>query len=299
MTGINNLNTSNIFSILEKSRYYFQQAEQNKPLKKILDNKVVANIFFEDSTRTRFSFEIAAKKLGADVINFSPESSSVNKGESLLDTLKTFESLGVDFAVIRHSDDELIQKLSTKLKFHIINAGAGKEEHPSQSLLDIFTIQQEFKDFKNLKVGICGDIKTSRVAKSNIKLLDKLGIETFLSGPDYFLPKLSALPQSCEIKDFDQIIPSIDVLMFLRIQNERHSIKDWNIDDYHINFGLSDARVNMLKNTAIFMHPAPVNRGVEIADHLIEHEKSRIFKQMKNGVFVRMAIFDWLLENSK
>lgn len=252
-------------------------------------------MFFEDSTRTKFSFEVAEKRLGAHVLNFSKESSSMNKGESLYDTLKTFESLGLDIAVIRHSDDHYIESLKDKFKFRVINAGAGKYEHPSQSLLDLFTIKQEFGSFKDLTVTICGDVQTSRVAKSNIAAFQKLGIKTILSGPPMLLPSEDKVPEGCAVMSLDKALPESDVVMLLRIQHERHETFELSTERYNELYGMNESRVQKMKEKAIIMHPGPFNRGVELTDDIVEHEKSRIFKQKANGVFARMAILDWLI----
>jgi aspartate carbamoyltransferase catalytic subunit len=208
--------------------------------------------------------------------------------------LKTFESLGVDIAIIRHSDDRFINGLKDKFKFSVINAGAGKFEHPSQSLLDLFTIKEEFNTFDNLIVTICGDINSSRVAKSNITALGKLGVKVLLTGPEELLPKEDDLPAHCELSTLDQAVKISDVVMLLRIQHERHETFELSTEDYNDQYGLNDKRVKMMKENAIIMHPGPVNRDVEIKTHLVEHTQSRIFKQMENGVYTRMAILDWI-----
>lgn len=239
---------------------------------------------------------MAAKRLGAHVLNFTSGDSSLSKGESLYDTLKTFESLGVNTAIIRHKDDNYINdiKENNKFKFNIINAGAGKFEHPSQSLLDLFTIQQEFGSFKGITVAICGDINSSRVAKSNIAAFKKLGVKVLLTGPELLLPSASKLEAHCELCSIDQAIKQADVVMFLRIQHERHQTFELSTNDYNSDFGLNHERIKKLKKSTIIMHPGPVNRDVEILSELVEHKTSRIFKQMENGVYTRMAILDWI-----
>lgn len=259
-------------------------------------DRVAANIFFENSTRTKFSFEVAQKRLGAHVINFDEKSSSLAKGESVADTLKTFEALGVDIAVVRHMDDQFINSLKGRFSFSVINAGAGKFEHPTQSLLDLFTIKEEFGSFENLTVTICGDIKSSRVAKSNILALGKLGVSVILSGPEALLPKSEDLPPHCELMGLDEALKLSDAVMFLRVQHERHQTFELPIENYNAKHGLNDERLKKLKAGGIIMHPGPVNRDVEIQSDLVECERSRIFKQMENGVYTRMAILDWLTE---
>ncbi len=285
-----------ILSILERAAFFSNQIKNNKPFDKTLENQVVANLFFENSTRTRFSFEVAAKRLGANVLNFDAESSSLAKGETLYDTLKTFESLGIDIAIIRHSDDSYIESLRGKHGFNVINAGAGKFEHPSQSLLDLFTIKEEFGTLENLTITICGDINNSRVAKSNINALKKFNSKVILTGPPELMPKESELQDHCSILPLDEAIKVSDVLMLLRVQHERHDLFEVKTEDYNRLYGLNDKRISKLKENAIVMHPGPFNRDVEIEGHLVEHEKSRIFKQMENGVYTRMAILEWIMK---
>lgn len=292
LTSVNLLDTQHILSIFERADYFSKLTNNNQL--DILKGKIVANLFFENSTRTRFSFEIAAKKLGADVINFHSESSSIAKGETLLDTLKTFEALGVDTAIIRHSDDAFIESVKDKFKFNVVNAGAGKKEHPSQSLLDLFTMKQEFGDLSKLKILICGDILSSRVAKSNISALEKFGAKIYLAGPKDLLPSVDELPENCELSSIDEALKVADVAMFLRIQHERHHLVEVNLDTYNSDYGLNSERIKLLKPSAIIMHPGPFNRDIEISSELIECEQSRIFKQMENGVFTRMAILEWM-----
>lgn len=229
------------------------------------------------------------------VLNFDKESSSVAKGESLYDTLKTFESLGVDLAVVRHPDDRFVLGLKNQMQFSIINAGAGKYEHPTQSLLDLFTIQEEFGDLKELTVTICGDINSSRVAKSNMNAFHKLGLKVNLCGPEMLLPSKDELLTGQNLAHIDEVIAETDVLMLLRIQHERHETFELDTQNYNQEFGLNHARIKRLKPHGIIMHPGPVNRDVEISSELVEHPQSRIFKQMQNGVYTRMAILDWLL----
>lgn len=286
----NDLTRDDILSILEKAHFFSQQTQ----FKKSYSNKVVANLFFENSTRTRFSFEIAEKKLGADVINFIAESSSLAKGESLEDTLKTLQAIGVNVAVVRHSDDYLLHNLKNSTELSLINAGAGKKEHPSQGLLDLLTIQQEFGTLDNLKIAIVGDVKYSRVAGSFMGYTKNFNSKVYICGPEQVIPNQEDLPEHCELANLDDIIDQVDVLMLLRIQTERHVGLEINKEDYLPYYGLNHERIAMMKEKSIIMHPAPVNRGVEIASDLVEHSKSRIFKQMSNGVFTRMAILEWV-----
>jgi aspartate carbamoyltransferase catalytic subunit len=280
---------------MERASYFSQKIKSKEPFEKTLQDQVIANLFFEHSTRTRFSFEVAAKRLGASVLNFDAENSSIAKGETLYDTLKTFEALGIDVGIIRHSDDSYIESLKETHAFSIINAGAGKFEHPSQSLLDLYTILDEFKTLENLTITICGDISNSRVAKSNIEALKKFNSKIILSGPEDLLPKKSELDDHCEVMNFDDAIKCSDVVMLLRVQHERHSLYDLDTTTYNKDYGLNDERIMLMKPNAIIMHPGPFNRDVEISSQLVEHKQSRIFKQKENGVYTRMAILEWIL----
>lgn len=254
----------------------------------------VSNLFFEDSTRTKTSFDIAERKLGLKVVPFDTSHSSVNKGESLYDTVKTLESLGVDLVVIRHNKDRFYDELQT-INIPIINAGDGRGNHPSQCMLDLVTIYQEFGKFDDLKIGIVGDVKHSRVANSNAEALRKLGAKVYFSGPENWFDE-GALINGTYLP-FDELIKEVDVLMLLRIQHERHDAKmSFSAEEYHKKYGLTKEREKNMKPTAIIMHPAPINRGVEIDTDLVECERSRIFKQMENGVYARMAILKNALE---
>ena len=253
-------------------------------------NKKVVTLFYENSTRTHYSFQCALMNLGINVIQCNTSSSSVQKGESLYDTVRTFESLGVDGVVIRHSQDEYFKELEG-IKIPIFNGGDGKANHPTQSLLDLMTIYEEYGSFKGLKCCIVGDIVHSRVAHTNIEIMQRLGMEVYISGPEEFNDN------SGKFIPFDQAIKEMDVIMLLRVQFERHQEQmSLSIEDYHKQYGLTIERVKQMKNNAIIMHPAPVNRGVEISDDVVECEKSRIFKQMTNGVYIRMAVISEAME---
>lgn len=253
--------------------------------------KIVANLFFEPSTRTQYSFNTAEEKLGMKVINFNAQASSMQKGETFYDTVKTFESFGIDAVVIRDRQDEYYKQLQGRINIPILNAGDGKKDHPTQSLLDLMTIRQEFGHFDDLKIAIVGDVKYSRVAHTNIEVMQRLGMRCFISGPEEYRD-----PQYDYI-DFDQAVKDMDVIMLLRVQHERHEqAMSLTQQEYHARYGLTLERVKAMKDTAIIMHPAPFNRGVEIADEAVECEKSRIFKQINNGVFVRMAVLKRAME---
>lgn len=254
----------------------------------------VSNLFFEDSTRTRVSFEVAQRKLGLHVIPFDAQSSSVNKGESLYDTIKTIEAIGIHLAVIRHKKDRYYDEL-INADLAIINAGDGIGQHPSQSMLDLMTIKQEFGAFEGLTVGIVGDVKHSRVANSDADALRKLGSKVHFSGPEHWFGQGEMMNGT--FRNLDHLIPEVDVLMLLRIQHERHSAPmKMSNSEYLTKYGLTKEREQRMKPGAIIMHPAPINRGVEIDSDLVECERSRIFKQMENGVYARMAILKDALE---
>lgn len=248
------------------------------------ERKLVANLFFEPSTRTHYSFASAQHQLNCCVENFSASGSSVEKGESLYDTVKTFEAIGFDAVVIRHKKDEYFKELE-EIKIPILNAGDGKGNHPTQCLLDLLTIYQEFHTFKGIKVAVIGDVAHSRVAHSIKEALALLGGETRFGGPKEYMDDFD------QYADIDDLIPWADVVMMLRVQHERHEMA-MNLSDaqYLQRYGLTKERYANMQNHAIIMHPAPVNRGVEIDHDLVESEKSRIFKQMSNGVLVRKAV---------
>ncbi|MBD7936790.1 MULTISPECIES: aspartate carbamoyltransferase catalytic subunit [Cytobacillus] len=258
-------------------------------------NKVfIANLFFENSTRTKCSFEVAERRLGLDIIPFEVSTSSVSKGETLYDTVRTLEAIGVQLAVIRHHENCYFDQLIGKTKSAIINAGDGCGHHPTQSLLDLLTIKQEFGSFKGLKVAIVGDLRHSRVARSNAESLNRLGANVIFSGPEIWFDQ--SMAQHGQYVSIDQAVKEADVIMLLRVQHERHEGSIWDAEKYHKAFGLTLEREKMMKKSSIIMHPAPVNRGVEIADSLVECGRSRIFKQMKNGVFIRMAVLKRIIE---
>ncbi|NCU16215.1 aspartate carbamoyltransferase catalytic subunit [Pallidibacillus pasinlerensis] len=256
----------------------------------------VANLFFEPSTRTKSSFEVAERKLGLEVVPFEAGSSSVLKGETLYDTVRTLQSIGVNAVVIRHEQDRYFDELKN-CSIPIINGGDGCGNHPTQSLLDLLTIKQEFGTFKDLKVSIIGDIRHSRVARSNATALTRLGAKVSFSGPEaWFDESMKAYGPYVEI---EEAISEADVVMLLRIQHERHGhTLGLTKEQYHETYGLTVERERKMKEKSIIMHPAPVNRDVEIASELVECRRSRIFKQMQNGVYVRMSVLKKILETN-
>lgn len=269
------------------------QSIKDKEIIPLVENKIIANLFFEPSTRTHYSFAIAEARLGCKTVDFSPNSSSMKKGETFYDTIKTFESFGVDGLVIRDAKNQWYKELIDKIKVPIINAGDGSADHPTQTLLDLLTIKQEFGKFEGLKVLVVGDISHSRVAHSNILNMRRLGMEVFVSAPDIFKDN------QYNYVDFDEYISKVDVINMLRIQNERLE-KDckYNVQQYNKEFGLNNERLRKMKPNAIIIHPAPFNRNVEINDDVVESKPSRIFKQISNGVYVRMAVLLTILKGN-
>ena len=252
--------------------------------------KIIGNLFFEPSTRTHYSFDTAALRLNCKTINFDTTNSSLKKGESLYDTVKTFESFGCNALVIRATENEYYNNFPGKINIPIINGGDGTGNHPSQSLLDLLTIRQEFNKFEGLNIAIVGDIKHSRVANTNIEVMRRLGMNVYVSGPEEFKN------EQYEYTPLDHIIDKLDIIMLLRVQNERlEKQMSISVEEYHQKYGLNMEKVSKMKSNAIIMHPAPFNRNVEIADDVVECSRSRIFKQIENGVYVRMALLSMVL----
>lgn len=289
--SLSSFSHDDLFSLIQRAQYFHLHFHQLDKINLLLKNRIFANVFYEPSTRTRCSFEIAAKRLGADVVNFVPENSSVKKGETVYDTLRSLESLGVDSIVFRHADDHILDQLSSSLNVPLINAGAGKNEHPTQGLLDLLTLFQEFEKLEGLTIAVCGDIKHSRVAGSLMVAAKIFGIKIYLCGPEALIPDVTG--PHVEKAAFDKILPEVDAVMMLRIQLERHESLELDAKSYHQQFGLNPERQLRMKDNAIILHPGPFNRGVEISDELVEHPQSRIFKQMNNGVAARMAVLEW------
>lgn len=269
----------------------FNTAERYRQYEHTINHQLfVANLFFESSTRTKMSFTVAQRRLGLEVLDFSPHTSSMTKGETLYDTVKTFESIGADMLVIRHSSDVWMDEIEPFINIPVINAGAGKAEHPTQSLLDTYTIYQEFGRIEDVNVVIVGDIKHSRVARSNAQLLSKLGANVYFSAPPPLMDDALGFPNIT----IDEAVHISDCLMLLRVQHERHE-QSLSTLSYLKTYGLTIEREKKMKDHAVILHPAPVNRGVEMDSRLVECARSRIFKQMSNGVYIRMAIMAKLL----
>ena len=278
------------------------QLTERATVKKLptLRGRTVVNLFFEDSTRTRTSFELAAKRLSADVINFSAKGSSVSKGETLKDTALTLEAMGSDAVVIRHSWSGAPVNLARWIQGSVINAGDGTHEHPTQALLDAYTMRQRHGRIEGLRVTIVGDVLHSRVARSNVLLLNTLGADVTLVAPPTLLPVgVEAWP--CETSyDLDAVLPKSDVVMMLRVQRERMGAAYFpSSREYSRRYGLDVRRVTTLKDDAIVMHPGPMVRGMEIAPEVADSVRSTITEQVANGVSVRMAVLYLLLGGSE
>jgi aspartate carbamoyltransferase catalytic subunit len=302
LLSIADLNKSEAISILDTATELARVSDGAVKKLPTLRGRTIVNLFAEDSTRTRISFEAAAKRLSADVINFSAKGSSVSKGESLKDTAMTLQAMGADAVVIRHSASGAPQRLADSqwMSGSVINAGDGTHEHPSQALLDAFTIRKHLgmgaSDLAGLNVAIVGDILHSRVARSNVLLLALLGAKVTLVAPPTLLPVgIQNWPATVSY-DFDSVIPHVDVVMMLRVQQERMSDLFFpNAREYSRYFGLNGERMASMKSGAIVMHPGPMNRGLEISAEVADSARSVITEQVTNGVSVRMAILYVLL----
>jgi aspartate carbamoyltransferase catalytic subunit len=264
----------------------------------LLDGRTVMNLFFEDSTRTRTSFELAARRLGAVVVNFDIARSSTSKGETLEDTLATLEAMEADAFIVRHKDNGTPARCAAHARrAAIVNAGDGNHAHPTQGLLDLLTIRDHRKDIDGLNVTICGDVRHSRVARSDIDGLAALGAgEIRICGPAPLLPERAEFPGCRIVEDFDTALANADVIIMLRLQKERmESALGLGEADYFAAYGLTPARLAKARKGALVMHPGPMNRGIEIADAVADGPQSVILEQVANGIFVRMAVLAELL----
>lgn len=264
-----------------------------RPIPKVpaLRGKTIASMFFEDSTRTRTSFETAAKRLSADIMNFSASSSSLSKGESLRDTVETIEAMGVDAIVVRHGSSGVPEQISRWASASVINGGDGWHAHPTQALLDVYTIREEGRSFEGMNIAIVGDISHSRVARSNIEAFRLLGAEVTLVAPPTLLPPYVETLGAKVSNDLDAVLADTDVLYLLRMQHERmNQALVPSLGEYHRAFGLTPARAKKMSDSALIMHPGPMNRGIEISPEVIEDPRVRVLNQVTNGVIVRMAV---------
>jgi aspartate carbamoyltransferase catalytic subunit len=291
LVGLRDLSRQELEFILDTAKGFEEISTRSIKKAPPLRGKVVVNMFFEDSTRTRNSFSLAAGRLSADVIEFTKKSSAVNKGETLVDTARNLEAMGVDIVVIRHNAGGAPKLLSRSINACVVNAGDGYNEHPTQALLDIYTIRQARGSLEGLKIGIVGDISHSRVARSNIYAMTKLGAEVTLIGPPTLMPaRICDLPVKVSYS-LDAVIEELDVINMLRIQFERMGGNPFpSVREYSHYFGLTVERMQRAKSDIIVMHPGPMNRGVEIESEVADGPNSVILRQVSNGVAIRMAV---------
>ena len=291
------LSSTDINTILDTAESL--RSVTDRPIKKLptLRGRTVCNLFYEASTRTRISFELAAKRLSADVINFSADSkSSVAKGESFKDTAWTLEAMGVDAIIVRHGSSGAPHQLSQWVKASVLNAGDGQHEHPTQALLDLYSIREHFKDLEGLKVAIVGDVLHSRVARSNVKGLVTMGADVTLIGPPTLIPPQAATWGARIGYDFDEVLEDIDVCYLLRVQKERQSEQLFpSLREYAALWGLDSRRLARMKPDVLVMHPGPMNRGVEIGADVSESPRSIVLDQVANGLAVRMSLLYLML----
>ncbi len=291
LVGLRDLSRQELEFILDTAKGFEEISTRSIKKAPTLRGKVVVNMFFEDSTRTRNSFSLAASRLSADVIEFTKKSSAVNKGETLIDTARNLEAMGVDIVVIRHNAGGAPALLARSINACVVNAGDGFNEHPTQALLDVYTIRQARGSLEGLKVGIVGDISHSRVARSNIYAMTQLGAEVTLIGPPTLMPaKVRDLPVKVSYS-LDEVIEELDVINMLRIQFERMGGNPFpSVREYSHFFGLTVERMQRAKKDILVMHPGPMNRGVEIESEVADGPNSVILKQVANGLAIRMAV---------
>lgn len=299
LLGIEGLGAGDIEKIFRLAGKYIDTKKNRlKPAASLpFKGKHLFNLFFENSTRTLTSFEVAAKRMGAEVTNFNISASSFAKGESLKDTIYTLSAMEPDFLVVRHGQSGMPARIAAMTKCAVINAGDGCHEHPTQALLDGFTILQSKSRLKGLKVAICGDILHSRVARSNILLLNKMGAEVRVAAPPTLMPMGVEALGVTPYLSFEKAITGVDVIILLRLQKERMQGAYMPSEaEYHYTFGLTRQRLQLAKKDAIVLHPGPINRGVEIDEDVADDPKhSMILRQVKNGVAVRQAVLEWLV----
>lgn len=291
LLGLEELSADEIRFVLDTAASLKEVSTRSIKKVPALRGRVVVNAFFEDSTRTRNSFSLAAQRLSADVIDFTEKGSSVSKGETLIDTARNIEAMGIDILVVRHSAAGSAQLLSRTLNCSVVNAGDGAHEHPTQGLLDLYTIRERFGRIEGLKVAIVGDIANSRVARSDLWGLTKLGAEVTLVGPTTLLPRAFEQLGARVEHDLDRVVGTADVIYMLRVQNERMKSAQFpTVREFTKLYGLTWDRFQRCKKDVFVMHPGPMNRGVEIQSDIADGSQSGILKQVENGLAVRMAV---------
>jgi aspartate carbamoyltransferase catalytic subunit len=291
LLGLEDLTAEEILFALDTAASFKEVSTRSVKKVPALRGRVVVNAFFEASTRTRTSFELAAQRLSADIIDFSEKGSSVSKGETLIDTARTIEAMGIDVIVIRHPAAGAAELLSRSIKCSIVNAGDGAHEHPTQGLLDLYTIRERFGKVAGLKVAIVGDIANSRVARSNLWALTKLGAQVIFVGPPTLLPKSFEQFGARVVHDLDAVIGEVDVVNMLRVQFERIKSSQFpTVREFTSMYGLTWDRFQRCKKDVFVMHPGPMNRGIEIQSDIADSPSSGILQQVTNGLAIRMAV---------
>ncbi|MBV8150969.1 MAG: aspartate carbamoyltransferase catalytic subunit [Candidatus Eremiobacteraeota bacterium] len=295
LLDIDDLTREEIELVLRRSAEF----RERPPDRALLADVAVLNLFFETSTRTATSFTLAAQRVGADVISFAPGTSSLGKGETIADTTLTLHAIGVRVIVVRHPESGFAARLAEGFDGHVINAGDGTHAHPTQALLDLMTLWEEFGRFEGLRVAIVGDIRHSRVARSNIVGMRMLGIDVTLVGPATLLPDEFAAAGVRIERDLDAVLPAVDAIMMLRIQRERIASGLLpELADYTLGYQLGAERLSRLRRDAVILHPGPYNRGAELTDEALDDPRSRYYQQVRNGTFVRMATLDFLVNSA-
>jgi aspartate carbamoyltransferase catalytic subunit len=291
LLGLEELSADEIRFVLDTADSFKEVSTRSVKKVPALRGRVVVNAFFEDSTRTRTSFELAAQRLSADIINFTAKGSSVAKGETLVDTARTIEAMGVDVIVLRHAAAGAAHYLSRTVRCSVVNAGDGAHEHPTQGLLDLYTIRERFGRIDGLKVAIVGEIANSRVARSTLWGLKKLGAHVILVGPSTLLPRSFEQLGASVVHDFDSVIGEVDVVNMLRVQFERIASSQFpTVREFTSMYGLTPQRFARCKKDVFVMHPGPMNRGIEISSDIADGPQSGILTQVTNGLAVRMAV---------
>jgi aspartate carbamoyltransferase catalytic subunit len=295
LIDVDDVSPSELIELLDRATAFNQTA----PPRDLLTGVPVLNLFFESSTRTATSFTLAEQRVGADVISFAPGASSLGKGETIADTAITLRAIGVRVIVVRHPESGFPRRLAESFDGHVINAGDGTHAHPTQALLDLMTLRDHAGRLEGLRVAIVGDILHSRVARSNIVGMRMLGVEVTLVGPRTLLPDSFAREGVRIERDLDAVLPHIDAIMMLRIQRERITSGLLpSLDDYTRRFQLNRARLARLPQEAVILHPGPYNRGIELTDDVLNDSRSRYVAQVHNGVFVRMAVLEFLVKSA-
>ena len=296
LLAVNDLTRAEIEELLDVTDHMVEVSSRNIPKVPALRGRTVVSLFYEDSTRTRLSFDTAAKRLSADTMTFAVSSSSVNKGESVRDTVETIEAMGIDAVVVRHRSSGVPAQIAGWTDAAVVNAGDGWHQHPTQALLDAYTIRSHTGSLDGLHIGIVGDVKHSRVARSDIEAFTTLGARVTVVAPPTLLPSTLAPWDVAVSHDLDAVLPSLDVCYLLRIQRERMTeALIPSLREYTATFGLTSERADRLRDGALIMHPGPMNRGVEIAGEVAERPGAVITEQVANGVAVRMAVLFMLL----